>query len=653
MRKRYNTLNEEMNRMKSLFTEERLYGNLVSEKEMINEAAPRYFKGVTRYIDDLATMSKALRASMATSLAKAGDFAINGIADIVRHIDAFPGVWKVLVPDAKKLADAKKMLTVIDQKYGKDLSTLNLHKVMDEKGTKLYQYITREGGVRDMVTNLVKDQGGQWKGASEALVPKKFELVKVDGSTSPVKVAVLDNGNMFKIDAKGKPVIEGEDIMIIYDKNGKKIGEFNTKKNKIDAEDIDYKMVDDSVPSIENTGDLVGGPNIKVEIPKGMSQADLDASFWKNFGELVEKFPDADISAIRNTATGQMELIYKSGKRLTDSDIEKTIKDSFEKMGQNSGNPFDKSKEVKSWWTKWGKEKVTKHFINPNVWGDISHNYKGTDAMNMWAKGKMMMWKQPLRIITMNFGWALLCGSLNFAMSSGKDAGLRSWCGLNPLTSFAALLDKIGSLFGQMEPIIVKLLCGVAEWGTENKDLRTSAGELITCDLIERRGKEIATKLGNMDGKELVKLLNINCEELKKEVTMAGGEIDKVKMRELIKNRMAKGYLHQLLVGLDVSDLNWVEGAAFEELLNYPQFKAIDFQEDELVTKAMVGCGTQPGTSEAGIQSAGTIQMSGTVEWEEDNKTNTNNQTTTPSDSTKTQIIPPEEENPPPTMQEI
>ena len=33
MKRRYNTLNEEVNRMKSLFGESRLYGNLVDNKE--------------------------------------------------------------------------------------------------------------------------------------------------------------------------------------------------------------------------------------------------------------------------------------------------------------------------------------------------------------------------------------------------------------------------------------------------------------------------------------------------------------------------------------------------------------------------------------------------------------------------------------------
>ena len=38
MKKRFNTLNEEINRMKSLFTEERMFGNLVENEEVINES---------------------------------------------------------------------------------------------------------------------------------------------------------------------------------------------------------------------------------------------------------------------------------------------------------------------------------------------------------------------------------------------------------------------------------------------------------------------------------------------------------------------------------------------------------------------------------------------------------------------------------------
>ena len=45
MRKKYNTLSEEMNRMKTLFTEERLYGNLV-DKPLLTEA------NIARFIDN-------------------------------------------------------------------------------------------------------------------------------------------------------------------------------------------------------------------------------------------------------------------------------------------------------------------------------------------------------------------------------------------------------------------------------------------------------------------------------------------------------------------------------------------------------------------------------------------------------------------------
>jgi hypothetical protein len=47
MKKKYNTLNEEMNRMKSLFGESRLYGNLVDneEKNILTEGY-RFFRGL-------------------------------------------------------------------------------------------------------------------------------------------------------------------------------------------------------------------------------------------------------------------------------------------------------------------------------------------------------------------------------------------------------------------------------------------------------------------------------------------------------------------------------------------------------------------------------------------------------------------------------
>ena len=105
MKRKYNTLNEEMNRMKSLFGESRLYGNLEDKKENIITEQYRFFSDLTslykvtlKYFDDLGNFTKFINTE------------IRNVDDIIKHLDEFEALWRVVLPNVTNWTGVKNNL---------------------------------------------------------------------------------------------------------------------------------------------------------------------------------------------------------------------------------------------------------------------------------------------------------------------------------------------------------------------------------------------------------------------------------------------------------------------------------------------------------------------------------------------------------------
>ena len=95
MRKKYNTLSEEMNRMKSLFTEERLYGNLV-DKPLLTEA------NFARFIDNAflrnsGKLFKQVDTKTGRMIERAVQKEIRSFDDFRLHLEEFGTIWKMMM----------------------------------------------------------------------------------------------------------------------------------------------------------------------------------------------------------------------------------------------------------------------------------------------------------------------------------------------------------------------------------------------------------------------------------------------------------------------------------------------------------------------------------------------------------------------------
>ena len=150
MKRKYNTLNEEMNRMKSLFGESRLYGNLVDNEKtnLITEAGPgkRYFA---------KNLSKAFNVTL-KSLEDLGDFTkflnreINSVDDMIKHFDEFPDIWKAVTKNKISMEMVSSNLVKL-----KKVEESNLLKGLSrEKALDLINGFPSEGGMQDMVKDM-------------------------------------------------------------------------------------------------------------------------------------------------------------------------------------------------------------------------------------------------------------------------------------------------------------------------------------------------------------------------------------------------------------------------------------------------------------------------------------------------------------------
>ncbi len=262
--KKIKTLNEEMNRMKSLFGDDRLYGNLVEldtitltgSKTLLNEQWGRLFSK----LDDLKLpkgkfWSGTLKgfdafADFEKRFAKMLNTEIRGIDDLIKHFDEYNDIWKVALGNAGDLAKVKRSL----QKVKTLMSDGDKWKNFPEE--RFFPYKRADGSSSPGILAAFPDRGGMrqmiynsWLSANGRNLP----AVKSTGDITVVKFS--DDGKLMvgtKNSENGmvtyKDPESGKVTVIEPDPNFKK------GKKVDDAEYVDYE----EIPSGSSTKDLNG-----------------------------------------------------------------------------------------------------------------------------------------------------------------------------------------------------------------------------------------------------------------------------------------------------------------------------------------------------------------------------------------------------------
>jgi hypothetical protein len=178
MKKKYNTLNEEINRIKSLFNEGRLYGNLVDKEEEIITEQRKFLSNITD------AFSIALKTTDPKILKKFQDFMnveIRNVDDIIKHVEDFEDLWRIVVPNlntSKVKENLDRVKNAIEEGKLKDLSRENLFD-------NVLPGFPEKGGMRDMIHNFWKEAKGESRN-----LPEKVEtrIVKTDPDTGALVI---------------------------------------------------------------------------------------------------------------------------------------------------------------------------------------------------------------------------------------------------------------------------------------------------------------------------------------------------------------------------------------------------------------------------------------------------------------------------------
>ena len=375
MKKKYNTLNEEINRIKSLFNEGRLYGNLVDKEEEIITEQRKFLSNITD------AFSIALKTTDPKILKKFQDFMnveIRNVDDIIKHVDDFEDLWGIVVPNLNTSKVKVNLVKVKNAIEGGKLNNLSEEKLFNS----VLPGFPEKGGMRDMIYDFWLEANGK-----SINLPQKVEtrIVKTDPNTGALVIGT-----------------KNEKGVIVY-KNEK--GEVSSIENPTKQDSGSGKSKDSDVESERFRPDIEDADF--VEVPSGSDLGDLNG---KKIKATEENLRNLSESVVRNaedaTEKGDKTIISFSFEGEGSEEIAKQFMEDF--RGKNvSTTTQEATQEV-------AQEVVEQGIKNRSV--DIKDKnkylkYTGDFLNKLFTKYPTKLWLNPAAIgegiWKQNHGWWL------------------------------------------------------------------------------------------------------------------------------------------------------------------------------------------------------------------------------------------------------
>lgn len=325
MKSKFKNINEQIDRMKSLFGESRLYGNLVEDKKIVIKEQARFFRKASdlfsvafKSFDDLATWNKFINVE------------IRNIDDIIKHVDDFSAMWKIIDPNIK-MADLKEVLKgwKLAQSKGmlKDLPQESLYGVL--------KVIPEKGGMREMMYDMWLEANGMSRNLPATTGEKR--IVKQNPTTGEIMVGTKNN----------------EGIVVYKDKDGEVV--FTEKVDDID----------DIVDDIEDADweEVIDGPT-KPANPKNYEEI-LDGI--KDIAEAEAKKGNKVIFQIVGEGEDGIKAAKEMMESLNGKSTDEVIDDIVEEGIDKGEIPVKQKSRVKQFLGKLFTKYPTKFWLNPFV----------------------------------------------------------------------------------------------------------------------------------------------------------------------------------------------------------------------------------------------------------------------------------------------
>jgi hypothetical protein len=258
MKSKFKNINEQMDRMKSLFGESRLYGNLVEDKKIVIKEQARFFRKASdlfsvafKSFDDLATWNKFINVE------------IRNIDDIIKHVDDFTDMWGIVIPNMNipLLKDNLKAFKTVKNQG-------NLKNIPEDLFyDKILESFPSKGGMRDMIYDMWLEANGMSRNLPATTGEKR--IVKQNPTTGEMMVGTKNNQGIVVYKDKDGDIVFTEKI------------DGNDDIRNVEIEDVDFE----EIPANSTIKDLDGK---RVPFTKQNME-----EFLKSLKELSEKADEA------------------------------------------------------------------------------------------------------------------------------------------------------------------------------------------------------------------------------------------------------------------------------------------------------------------------------------------------------------------------
>ena len=286
------TLNEEINRMKSLFNDSRLHGNL-NESILLTEQ--NIGKKLMKALSSVAVVLKGFDPKLLTNFLETE---IRNFDDLLRHLDQYDSIWKKIIPSTVDFDFVKDMASELARIQNKG----TLGKVPEDLILETLRGIPKEGGLREAFLDMwLEAQGKTVKN-----VPDNTQrVVVVDAKTGDNILHVKDEGgNITTYREEGGKMEEVKDYDVKKAEDDFVTGGDSVTTSKIGDSDVTGNVKGTSEPINPNGNpDVIQGQMIgliekamellakKGETPKPISNKGLEEGI-ANGGNLVVKGQD-------------------------------------------------------------------------------------------------------------------------------------------------------------------------------------------------------------------------------------------------------------------------------------------------------------------------------------------------------------------------
>jgi len=317
MKKKYINLNEEINRMKSLFNDSRVHGN-------INESLLLTEQGVGRRIADAlysagSSVAKAIKnvdPKLATNFLNSE---IKNLDDLARHLNDYKSLWKSMGIDWDYANDVVVSLYRY-QKKG------ILKNISDSDMLAIINDLPRQGDLRGMVFDLWKESKGSYippKTKSQTIVVTKG----VDGQNVIHKVDTDSGGKIetYKVDDNGITKDSNYDQKLASD-------EVNAYFDGSDGSVGTTKITTDEINSLGNP-DVIKGEIIEA-IEKGFDNLGKKTGKEMSQDQVLKEIDGGKVLMVK-TGDGKIKIIN------TVEMIELTLDDAGNVISQKSLKTVD------------------------------------------------------------------------------------------------------------------------------------------------------------------------------------------------------------------------------------------------------------------------------------------------------------------------